>query len=345
MIPIIYRQIIPMKRGLLLVNLGTPNNTNYSSVRSYLREFLTDSRVVDLPILLRYLFIYIFILPFRTKYSARAYQSIWTKHGSPLLYHSHHLATQIQKEVGVNYQVALGMRYGKPSIRTALNQLSQCESITILPLYPQYASATSGSSIAEVLRIISSWNLIPSLEIIRDFFQHPAYIKAQAQIIKPYLYENAFILFSYHGLPERHLIKSNCNSICFKACPSLNDKIQGCYRAQCYQSTRLLAKELQLSIDNFDTTFQSRFGKTSWIKPYTDEVLAQLISKGIKKLIIVCPSFVADCLETLEEIGIRAKKQWEALGGEELLVIPSMNADPSWIKALIQILSLQAHKG
>ncbi|MCE0724797.1 MULTISPECIES: ferrochelatase [Legionella] len=331
-----------MKRGLLLINLGTPNSTDTSSVRSYLREFLTDKRVIDLSPLLRYILVYLFILPFRSKRSAQAYQSIWTEQGSPLLLYSQNLVNEVQKEVGSEYIIALGMRYGNPSITTALNQLKQCESITILPLYPQYSSAANGSSIAEAMRVLGSWDLFPSIKIISDFFQHPAYLKAQAQTIKTYLREQTHVLFSYHGIPERQITKSSCKSICTEACPTLTDSIQKCYRAQCHQSSRLLACELGLSTNSYSTAFQSRLGKTPWIKPYTDHILAELIAKGIKKLVIVCPSFVADCLETLEEIGIRLKKQWLTIGGEELIIVPSMNSEPLWIKAIITIAQMQS---
>ncbi|CAM2748704.1 ferrochelatase [Legionella steigerwaltii] len=331
-----------MKRGLLLINLGTPNSTEISSVRSYLREFLTDKRVVDLPALFRYILVYAFIIPFRTKRSARAYQSIWTEQGSPLLMHSQNLVNQIQKEVGAENIIALGMRYGKPSIETALEQLRHCESITILPLYPQYSSAATGSSIAEVMRIISTWDLIPSITIISDFFQHPAYLNAQAQIIKSCLQEQTHVLFSYHGIPERQITKISCKSICAESCPALTDNIHGCYRAQCYETSRLLAHKLGLSANSYSTAFQSRLGKTPWVKPYTDQILAELVTKGVKKLIIACPSFVADCLETLEEIGIRLQQQWTTLGGKELILVPSMNTDPSWIKAIITMTDIQS---
>lgn len=330
-----------MKRGLLLINLGTPSNNDASSVRTYLREFLTDKRVIDLPALVRYVLVYAFILPFRAKRSAHAYQSIWTEQGSPLLCHSQNLVSQVQNEVGPESKIALGMRYGEPSIMAALNQLKHCDSITIFPLYPQYSSAASGSSIEETLHIISSWDLIPSVTIIRDFYQHPAYIKAQVQILKTHIKEKTHVLFSYHGIPERHITKSSCNAICQEPCPTIRDDIQGCYRAQCYESSRLLAKELGLSSNHYGTAFQSRLGKTPWIKPYTDKVLIELATKGIKKLVIACPSFVADCLETLEEVGMGAKRQWLALGGEELQVIPCMNADPLWVKAIIEIANLQ----
>lgn len=332
-----------MKRGLLLVNLGTPKNTDISSVRSYLRQFLTDKRVIDLPSLIRYVLVHVFILPFRSKQSARAYQSIWTKQGSPLLFHSQNLMKQVQNAAGSNHEIALGMRYGEPSIMAALNQLKDCESITILPLYPQYSSAASGSAIEEVFRILSSWDLIPSITVIRDFFQHPTYIKAQAQIIKKHFDEQSYILFSYHGIPERQITKSSCKLICIKPCPTSRENIKECYRAHCYQSSQLLAKELGLSDNNYSTAFQSRLGKTPWIKPYTDEVLAELIAKGIKRLTIVCPSFVTDCLETLEEIGIRARQQWITLGGKELMIIPSMNTDPIWVNAIIEMSHMRAN--
>ncbi|WP_454786084.1 ferrochelatase [Legionella sp. WA2024007413] len=330
-----------MKHGLLLINLGTPKSADTLSVGSYLREFLTDKRVIDLPVLLRYVLVYAFILPFRSRRSAHAYQSIWTEQGSPLLFHSQNLVNQLQKEVGAEHLIALGMRYGEPSIESALNKLKHCESITILPLYPQYSSAASGSSIAEAMRIMSSWELIPSIHIIRDFFQHPAYLKAQAQIIKASLEEDSHVLFSYHGIPERQITKSSCKTICIESCPLLRDETQGCYRAQCYENSRLLAQELGLSANSYSTAFQSRLGKTPWVKPYTDQILAELIARGIKKLIVVCPSFVADCLETLEEIGMRLKQQWITLGGEELINLPSMNVDPLWRKAIITIAHLQ----
>ncbi len=328
-----------MRRGLLLINLGTPKAPQTPAVRTYLREFLTDKRVIDLPALLRYILVYVFILPFRAKRSAHAYQTIWTEQGSPLLWHSQNLLTQVQQELGPKYDVVIGMRYGEPSLARQLNQLKHCESITILPLYPQYSSAASGSSIEKVLTIIRSWELIPSLTVIRDFFQHPAYIKAQAAVIKEHVNDYEHILFSYHGIPERQIIKNGCKSACQDSCPALSVQNQGCYKAQCHQSSRLLAQELQLSEQHYSTAFQSRLGKTPWIKPYTDEMLNQLAAKGIKKLVIACPSFVADCLETLEEISIRAKQQWLTLGGTQLMVVPCLNEHPLWVKAITEIIS------
>lgn len=332
-----------MKHGLLLINLGTPNSTSFSDVRSYLRVFLTDKRVIDLPVLLRYLLVYFFILPFRTKYSANAYQTIWTKHGSPLLYHSQNLKNQVQKALGNEYQVALGMRYGMPSISAALESLKGCDRITILPLYPQYSSAATGSSIEEAMHIISSWSIIPSIHIIQNFFQHSAYIKAQATLIKNHLPEAEFVLFSYHGIPERQITKTTCSIVCQEECPVPHNEHYNCYKAQCHQTSRLIAKELQLTDIRYRTVFQSRLGKTPWIKPYTDEALIELATRGIKKIVIVCPSFVADCLETLEEIGVRAQKQWAILGGELLSVVPCLNTHPLWLEAITQIIKMDPH--
>lgn len=326
-----------MKHGVLLINLGTPGGADVTSVRLYLREFLTDKRVIDLPAPIRYLLVYAFILPFRPQKSAHAYKAIWTKAGSPLLSHSLDLVDQLQQQMGQNYKIALGMRYGKPSIREAIDSLMECNSLTVLPLYPQYSSAATGSSIEEVMRILASKEVIPSLRIIRDFYANPVYIKAQAQIIKAHLEDQNHLLFSYHGIPERQIIKCGCHSVCSGICPEISDNNQGCYKAQCHQTSQLLAMELKLDPNQYTSAFQSRLGKTPWIKPYTDEVLADLAEKGIKNLTIACPSFVTDCLETLEEIGIRAKQQWLTLGGEQFTLIPCMNSDPVWVRALMDL--------
>lgn len=331
-----------MKRGLLIINLGTPTHNDVSAVKTYLREFLTDKRVIDLPALLRYMLVYLFILPFRAKKSAHAYQLIWTNEGSPLLVHSEHLVKQLQLELGTEYRVALGMRYGTPSIHKALDQLSECESITVLPLYPQYSSAATGSSIEELMRIISVKEVIPTTTIIRDFYQHPSYIKAQAQIIQRHLQDDSYLLFSYHGIPERQIQKSGCATVCKETCPEMTTKNQGCYKAQCHQTSKLLAAELKLNSDQYCTAFQSRLGKTPWIKPYTDELLVELAEKGIKNLTITCPSFVADCLETLEEIGMRIKEDWMKLGGEQFTLIPCLNEDPIWIHSIKEIIRADA---
>lgn len=326
-----------MKKGLLLINLGTPTTPDVAGVRRYLREFLSDSRVIDLPAPLKYLLLYVFILPFRPKISSKAYQSIWTENGSPLMVNSLRLVDKLSARIGESYQVALGMRYGEPSIDEALQTLSNCQEITVLPLYPQYSSAATGSSIEKLLTLIAPKPSHPSLKIIRDFYQHPGFIEAQADLIRPFLSEHDYLLFSYHGIPERHLHRTGCQPVCLDKCPPINSSNQACYKAQCQQTTTAIAKALNLSCENYGLSFQSRLGKTPWIKPYTDFALPLLAQQGVKRLAIACPSFVADCLETLEEIGLRAQKQWLDLGGEKLTLIPCVNHTDKWVEGLLDI--------
>jgi len=327
-----------MTKGLLLINLGTPYKPKVTEVKAFLREFLTDKRVIDLPAFIRYILVYGIILPFRSKQSTHAYQSIWTDRGSPLLQHSEDLIKELQGSVGEHFTIALGMRYGNPSIYTALQQLKNCTSITVLPLYPQYSSAATGSSLEKTMHLIAQQQVIPSLKIISNFYQHPAYIKAQAELINNHL-KDEYLLLSYHGIPERQIHKSSCLKVCHTVCPTISMVNQDCYRAQCYQTSRLIAEHLHLSSEKYSTSFQSRLGKTPWIKPYTDEVFKELATKGIKKLAVACPSFVADCLETLEEIGIRAKEQWFQLGGEQFRLIPCLNEEKLWICAINEMIN------
>lgn len=327
-----------MKNGLLLINLGTPDSADRRAVRRYLAEFLADPRVIDLPAWIRYPLLYGAILPFRPKQSAKAYQAIWTDEGSPLLVYGRSLQAGLQRQLGADWQVALGMRYGSPSIKTAIEELKHCEQLTILPLFPQYSSAASGSAIELTLKLLAQQNVIPSITLIRDFYQDSAFINALAALIKPRLDDHDYLLLSYHGVPERHIIRSGCNSVCTNACPPLTMSTQGCYRGQCYGTSRALAQALNLEDDRYSTAFQSRLGRTPWIQPYTDEVLVTLAQRGIKRLAIACPSFVADCLETLEEIGLRAQEQWLALGGEKLTLIPAVNDNALWIEGLCELI-------
>lgn len=330
-----------MKKGLLLINLGTPDSSDVRSVRRYLREFLADKRVITLPAPLRYLLLYGFILPFRSSKTAKAYQSIWTPNGSPLKINSENLLKKIQKKLDNDCIVSLGMRYGSPSIQTALESLEECSEITVLPLYPQYSNATTESSIEKVRDLLAD-RPARSIRIIQDFYDHPAFISAKAELIKPYLTSHDYVLFSYHGLPEQHIIQSGCKSVCSTSCPRITEHNARCYRAQCYQTTRCIAQQLKLNDEQHSTSFQSRLGKTPWIKPYTDEALQALAQQGVKRLAIVCPSFVSDCLETLEEIAIRAKQQWLEFGGNQLTLIPCLNDNDAWVEA---ILTITGHTG
>ncbi|MDF1683397.1 MAG: ferrochelatase [Legionellaceae bacterium] len=329
------------KHGLLLIQLGTPESPSTQDVRRYLREFLSDKRVLDLPALMRYALLNLIILPFRSKRSAEAYNKIWTEQGSPLRTLSLHLKNKLQVKLETTHHVVLGMRYGKPSLKQAMKDLAHCDSITVLPLYPQYASSSTGSSLEEVLAYFSTQTVVPSLRIIRDFYAHPAFIKAQAAQIKPFLdvdNHNDYCLFSYHGLPERHIEKAGCKNVCLDNCPKPEDSNTACYRAQCFETTRQLVEILGLVQEQYSTAFQSRLGKTPWIKPYTDEILEDLANKGVKRLIVACPAFVTDCLETLEEIGMEAQNTWLALGGEELTLVPCLNDEEHWVQALVEII-------
>ena len=323
-----------MKKGLLLINLGTPDSTSRRDIKRYLREFLIDKRVIDVPAVVRYFLVYGLIVPFRSKNTAHAYQSIWTSRGSPLMVYTQDLVMSTQQRLGGQYHVALGMRYGAPSIEQALDELKTCDEITIVPLYPQYSSAATGSSIEEVMRVLSHRNVIPSLRVVRDFYNHPDYILSQSEVIRSHLSNNYHLLFSYHGIPERHIIKAGCDTVCANDCHLVKLKNPACYRAQCFETSRLLAKELKLDAHQYTTAFQSRLGKTPWIKPYTDKVLSELIERGTQHLAVVCPSFTVDCLETLEEIGMRLKERWIDLGGREFALIPCLNTHKSWVETI-----------
>lgn len=329
-----------MKKGLLVINLGTPKSTKVSAVRRYLWEFLTDRRVIMLPWMIRYILVSLCILPFRPKKSAKAYQEVWTKHGSPLLVHNQSLVNILRERLGTDCQVELGMRYGQPSITQAIDALAACDELIILPLYPQYASATTGSTMEAVYRILAPKMSQPTLTIIRDFYTHPAYIAAQAAQIKPYLQDHDFLLLSYHGIPLNHILQGDCKRLCQSGCESKSMNFSSCYRAQCIKTTESLAETLGLKRDQYVMAFQSRLGRTEWIKPYTDKILDDLAQQGIKRLAISCPSFVTDCLETLEEIAIRANQQWLALGGEKLTLIPALNEHEAWINAILEITHL-----
>lgn len=333
---IIFCQI--MKKGLLLINLGTPRAANTASVRAYLREFLSDPRVIQLPAAIRYILLYGIILPFRSKKSAKAYQSIWTPEGSPLLCHTQKLTAKVQIALSHSHQVVFAMRYGTPSIESGLKQLSGCDEVTVLPLYPQYSSAATGSSIEKTCALLGKKYIIPSVKIIRDFYNHPAYLNALADHIKPYITQNEFLLLSYHGVPENQILINECKTLCAQSCHSKSSNYSGCYRAQCHHTSIEITKRLQMNQDNVMTAFQSRLGRTAWIKPYTDHALETLAQKGIKKLSIACPSFVADCLETLEEIGMRASEQWKQAGGDSLTLIPALNDSDDWVNAICEMI-------
>ena len=343
-------QGVALRTGVLLVNLGTPNSTDTGDVRRYLREFLSDPRVIDIHPVARWLLLNLVILPFRPAKSAEAYRSIWTEEGSPLLVHGLHLKDALQERLGSTYFVDLAMRYGQPSIPNVLERLvaQDLEKIVVVPLFPQYSSAASGSALERVFEVASGmWN-VPTMSAVGPFYEHPGFIQAFSEVAKPVLdrLKPDHVLLSYHGVPERQVQKSDVSGThCLKVencCAEINRANRFCYRAHCYATSRGLVQTLGLGPDQYTVCFQSRLGRTPWIKPYTDEQLPLLAERGVRRLAVMCPAFVADCLETIEEIGMRALEDWKALGGEELELIPSLNTHPTWVEALTSI--IEAHK-
>lgn len=333
-----------MPHGLLLINLGTPDEPTTGAVRRYLREFLGDPRVIDINPVGRALLLNLIILPTRPAKSAHAYRSIWDPvRGSPLMYHSQDLAAGVARELGADWKVELAMRYGKPSLASGLDALISAgvDRIVVLPLFPQYASSSTGTAVARVMELAGArWN-VPSLDVVPAFFDDPGFLDAFATIGAPAIAEARadHVLFSFHGLPVRQITKTDATGKhCFASetcCDTLANP--NCYRAQCFHTARALAHRLALADDGYTVCFQSRLGRTPWIQPYTDVVLDQLAAAGKKRLAVLCPAFVADCLETVEEIGMRAKDQFKAAGGEELVLVPSLNSTPGWISAVAAI--------
>ncbi|MBK9069698.1 MAG: ferrochelatase [Myxococcales bacterium] len=333
-------------RGLLLLNLGTPDAPTTAAVRRYLRQFLSDPRVLDINPVARALLLNLIILPFRSPKSAHAYRTIWDPaRGSPLLYHTQDLARQVQARLGETWRIELGMRYGKPSIAHALARLvdAGCRDISVLPLFPQYASSSTGTAYQEVMAQASTmWN-VPPLTLIPAFYDHPDFLAAFADVGAAPLasFRPDHVLFSFHGLPERHIIKSDPGrNHCLamdSCCDAIGEANRDCYRAQSFATARGIAERLALTPDRYSISFQSRLGRTPWIKPYTDARLDELAASGCKRLLVFCPAFVADCLETLEEIALRAREQFIARGGEELQLVPSLNSAPAWVDAVVNI--------
>ncbi len=328
--------------GVLLVNLGTPASPSVRDVRKYLREFLSDPRVIDINPVGRWLLVNAIIAPFRSPRTAESYQKIWLPEGSPLAVYSQALTQGVQKELGQSYAVELGMRYGEPSLRQALLKLQSrgVEEIRVLPLYPQYASSTTGSTEAALLALDKKIGNLPELRFLPPFFDHPAFIDSFAERAQPLLksFRPDHIFFSFHGLPVRQIVKEDVGGThCLKrddCCEQMVPANGMCYRAHCVQSARGIARILQLSPEDYTISFQSRLGRTPWITPFTDQQLSAWAQRGQKKVAVFCPSFVCDCLETLEEIAIRAREDFIREGGEDLLLIPSLNDFPPWIQAL-----------
>jgi ferrochelatase len=332
------------KKGLVLLNLGTPDSPQPSDVRTYLKQFLMDPYVVDIPFLFRWLLVHGAILPKRPVTSGAAYEKIWTSRGSPLFFHLVDLVARVSEELK-DWQVVPAMRYGKPSIEEALVRLKrdQVKELIIFPLYPQYSLAATESSLSECRKVLAKLNWDVPVRFVPAFFEEQSFISAFVKVAQKSLQQYPFdhILFSFHGLPERQVKKTDPSGSYCLSQPHCCDQIlpvnQNCYRAQCYRTAHLMAQQMRLTQDQYTVCFQSRLGRTPWIKPFSDAFYRELPKRGVKKLAVICPSFVADCLETLEEVQIRGREEFVLHGGEDLKLVPSLNSSEAWVESVVQL--------
>ncbi|WP_313518564.1 ferrochelatase [Pseudomonas sp.] len=328
--------------ALLLVNLGSPASTSVDDVRRYLDQFLMDPYVVDLPWPLRRLLVSLILIR-RPQQSAHAYASIWWDEGSPLIV----LSRQLQEAVRPHWPhgpVALAMRYGEPSLESTLRQLAAqgVTKVTLAPLYPQFAQSTTTTVIEEARRVIAQHGLGIAMGVLPPFFAEPEYLDALVASARPYLDEGFdHLLLSFHGLPERHirkLVKQPGHDLRAPDSKGVSDEVLAvCYRSQCQRTAEAFAERLGLRPEQWSVSFQSRLGRDKWIEPYTETRLGELGAQGVGKLLVMCPAFVADCIETLEEIGQRGQEQFAEAGGGELKLVPCVNSHPQWVEALVSL--------
>lgn len=330
-----------MKTGVLIVNLGTPDSPNTPDVRKYLREFLMDGRVIDIPVAFRWMLVNLIIAPFRSPKSAKTYQELWEDRGSPLKFYGEDVEAMLQKELGEEFEVKLAMRYQSPSLDVVLEQFrnSGYQKIIVIPFFPQYASATTGSVYEKVMKIVSQWQIIPEIKFVNTYYDHPKFIEHFTTAARNYMasHEYDYFIFSYHGVPERQIRKGDCTGKTCNfgsCCDTIHSFNQYCYRAQCHETTRLMVKELGLKEGTYLTTFQSRLGRDPWIQPYTEDTIKRLAKEGKKSVLAFSPAFVADCLETTIEVGEEYKEVFEELGGEHWQLVESLNNSPIWVELL-----------
>lgn len=332
------------KKGILLVNLGTPDDPGTASVRRYLREFLMDARVIDIAPLPRWLLVNLIIAPFRGPKSAKEYQKLWDERGSPLKYHTEDLTQLLQNSLSDDYTVSYAMRYQNPSIEQGLNHLrdKRVESILVVPLFPQYASATTGSVIEKVNDIVKQWQVIPNLQFVSKFFEDELFLSTIIERAKPMMEAKSYdhFVFSYHGLPERQIYKASTGSCELgKCCNKYGSANLYCYRAQCFETSKLLAEKLDIPSQQYTVAFQSRLGKDPWIQPYTEDVIQTLASNGVKNVLVFSPAFVADCLETTLEVGETYQEEFLEQGGDSWDLVPSLNTEATWVKCLAEMVT------
>ena len=332
-----------MKTGVLLINLGTPDAPTPDPVGRYLREFLMDGFVINSPYLLRWFLVNVLIVPRRKYQSAEAYQKIQLPEGSPLLVYTRGLAQEVATRLNGNeYVVEFGMRYGNPSIKSALEKLKShnVSRIIVLPLYPQYAESSFETAVIETRRAAKELGCEDLLTFLPPFYDEPGFIKAWAERILASIDAQTtdHLVFSFHGVPMPHLTRlhpQHCTQV--GCCANVTSSNQKCYRAQCFATARAIANQLELNPDDYTVAFQSRLGRAEWTGPNTVDMLQQLASRGVKRVAVACPSFVADCLETLEEMGIRGRETFIEAGGSDLQLIPALNSDETWTNAVVRM--------
>jgi ferrochelatase len=328
-----------MKEAILLLNLGTPNSPNTPDVKKYLTQFLNDERVIDIHALSRFVLVNGVIVPFRASKSAKLYKQIWSKDGSPLLFHSLSLKNKLQQALDSKYTVELAMRYQEPGMDTALERMRKegYKKITVFPLFPQYASSSTGSALQRFMEIVSKWWVIPEIKIISQYYDNDNYINCIVNRSKKYdisTYDH--VIFSYHGLPERQVDKVYTDgSLCKDHyCETeINDTNYYCYKAACYQTTKAIVSKLNIPVEKFTVSFQSRLND-KWLKPFSDVVIAELGKKGAKKILVFSPAFTADCLETIYEISTEYQEIFEKHGGEKVQLVESLNSGDDWVETI-----------
>ncbi len=334
------------KTAVLIVNLGTPDSPTVSDIRKYLFEFLNDPRVIDVPWLLRKILVNLIIVPFRAPKSTKIYKQLWTDKGSPLLIYGISVKEKLQTALGEEYDVELAMRYQNPGMDEVLEKLrkKQHQKIIIVPLFPQYASATSGSVIEKAMKIISKWWVIPEVKFVGQFYDDEGFIDSfEARAIKYKIEDYDHVLFSYHGLPVRQVDKVYVDG---KKCDDhnceneINEDNKFCYKAACYATSRLLSSRLKIPREKYTVCFQSRLDK-DWLEPFTDKIIIERAKRGAKKLLVFSPAFVADCLETNVEIGIEYQNLFKEHGGEKVQLVESLNDHPIWIETLKKLILKQ----
>lgn len=329
------------RTGILLMNLGSPDSTEVKDVRRYLSEFLMDGRVIDIPYLARLLLVKGIIVPFRSPKSAAAYRAIWTSKGSPLIGFTRQLQEALQRQVKEPVEIA--MRYGNPSPAAAFERLMRkqpgLDEVIAVPLYPHYAMSSYETAVEYVKEIHRKNNYPFRIRFIKPYYKEARYLDALAESIRPYLDQDFdHLLFSYHGVPERHIYKGDSTGQhCLKSaacCETDSAAHTRCYRHQCLVTTKMIAEKLGLPDEKFSFSFQSRLGRDEWLKPYSASRFKEMPGEGIKKILVACPAFVSDCLETLEEIAVEGKERFLQAGGESFTMIPCLNVHPLWVKAI-----------